>query len=418
MTSPHLRRAALMASVSCWAVLFATQTSAQRAPQPAADNPRAAAPVDITGYWVSVVSEDWLQRMLMPPRGDYAGVPLNPEGRRVANLWDPDKQALDGCRPFGAPAIMRVPGRLHITWENEDTLKIDADAGLQTRLLHFDTQPAGRSLKASWQGYSVASWDLLQPRGGTGAGLAPPAPRVGGALKVVTTNLRDGYLRRNGVPYSANAALTEYFDRLTEEGTDWLTVVTIVNDPKYLSQEFVTSTHFKRETDGSKWMPRACDDPSFIEARNSTDTRPRGPNPTAGQESTLIGGWSLDLFKSTYSAGDPPIRRTVTFEAAGDGVKQITETTRQGFNISETTRVEYTAQFDGKDYPIPNSDGATVALKRVNATTVERIGKLNGKQNETTTMRLSNGGQTLTITTKGTANNGTDYSRTEVFNRQ
>ena len=110
--------------------------------------------------------------------------------------------------------------------------------------------------------------------------------------------------------------------------------------------------------------------------------------------------------------------KTVTFEAAGDGVKQTTETTRQGFNVSETTRVEFTAQFDGKDYPIPNSNGATVALKRVNPTTIERVGKLSGKQNETATMRLSNGGQTLTITAKGTTTNGANYSRTEVFERQ
>ena len=417
MTSPCRRRIALAVSIVCSALLVQSRLAAQRPSPAVTDNPRAAAPVDLTGYWVSVVSEDWLQRMLMPPRGDYAGVPLNPEGRRVANLWDPDKQAADGCRPFGAAAVMRVPGRLHISWENDDTLRIDTDAGLQTRLLHFDRQPATRSSKPAFQGYSLASWDLLQPRGGTGAGLAPPAPRVGGALKVVTTNLREGYLRRNGVPYSGDAVLTEYFDRLTEEDTEWLTVVTIVNDPKYLSQEFVTSTHFKREADGSKWMPRACDDPSFIEAR-STATATSERKPASAGESTFIGRWTLDLFKSTYSTNDPPIRRTVTFEAAGDGVKQTTETTRQGFNVSETTRVEFTAQFDGKDYPIPNSNGATVALKRVNATTIERIGKLSGKQNETATMRLSNGGQTLTITAKGTATNGANYSRTEVFERQ
>ena len=100
---------------------------------------------------------------------------------------------------------------------------------------------------------------MLQPRGGQGAGLAPPAPRVGGSLKVVTTNLRGGYLRKNGVPYSEEAVVTEYFDRLTEDTTDWLTVVTIVTDPKYLTQEFVTSTHFKREGETAKWMPAPCE---------------------------------------------------------------------------------------------------------------------------------------------------------------
>jgi hypothetical protein len=261
--------------------------TAQRGPQRAAASPRAGAPVDITGNWVSVVTEDWLQRMLMPPRGDYAGVPLSLEGRRVANLWEPAKSATDGCKPFGAPGIMRVPGRLRISWENDTTLKIETDAGQQTRLLHFDTSPAGSGsivnagrstgsgsprTKATdgkpsprepsartWQGYSAAEWDMLQQRGGQGAGLAPPAPRMGGSLKVVTTNLRAGYLRKNGVPYSEDTVVTEYFDRITEDNIDWLTVVTIVNDPTYLTQEFVTSTHFKRDTETSNWMPTPCE---------------------------------------------------------------------------------------------------------------------------------------------------------------
>jgi hypothetical protein len=385
------------------------------------ENPRAAAPIDVTGYWVSVVSEDWLQRMLMPPRGDYAGVPLNVEGRRVANLWEPAKMPADGCRPFGAAAIMRVPGRLHITWENETTLRIDTDAGQQTRLLHFDRQPSRTPSDRSWQGYSAASWELLQPRGGTGAGLAPPQPRIG-SLKVVSTNLRAGYLRRNGVPYSEEAVLTEYFDRLTEEGTDWLTVMTIVEDPKYLTQDFVTSTHFKREADGSKWMPTSCDTSVLTRAKTDADARPRARE-SARTESrsgplTLIGTWALDVFKSTYYTEQPPLRRTLKFEAVGDSIRQTMDTTRQGFNISETVRIEYTAKLDGKDYPITNSGLESVALKQIDPATIERVGKIKAKQTETATMKLSNGGQTLTITTKGTTGAGAAYSRVEIFDRQ
>jgi len=228
------------------------------AQQPRSDQtPRAAAPIDVTGNWVSVITEDWLQRMLIPPRGDYAGVPISLEGRRVANMWEPEKMAGDGCRPFGAAAIMRVPGRLHVSWENDSALKIETDAGQQTRLLHFDKQPRIPPQR-TWQGYSAAEWEQLLVRGGQGAALAPPAPRIG-SLKVVTTNLRAGYLRKNGVPYSEDTVVTEYFDRLKEDDTEWLTVVTIVSDPKYLTQEFVTSTHFKRETDASKWMPSPCE---------------------------------------------------------------------------------------------------------------------------------------------------------------
>src|SRR5215831_19517195 len=156
--------------------------------------PKAAAPIDLTGTWVSVVSEDWLQRMLMPPRGDYAGVPLTLEGRRVANLWEPANEATDGCKPYGAPAVMRVPGRLKIAWENDTTLKVETDAGMQTRLFHFG-EPKAPVTERSWQGYSQAEWEQLIQRGGQGGGLVPPAPRAGAALKVVTTKLKAGYLR-------------------------------------------------------------------------------------------------------------------------------------------------------------------------------------------------------------------------------
>jgi hypothetical protein len=220
--------------------------------------PKAAAPVDLTGSWVSVVSEDWLQRMLMPPRGDYAGVPLTLEGRRVANLWEPANLATDGCKPYGAPALMRIPGRLQVSWENDTTLKIETDAGQQTRLLHFDP-PKAPVAERTWQGYSQAEWEQLIQRGGQGGGLVPPPPRAGAALKVTTTKLRAGYLRKNGVPYSEDAVLTEYFDRLSEDGTEWLLVETIVSDPKYLAQDFVTSTHFKKEPDNAKWMPSPCE---------------------------------------------------------------------------------------------------------------------------------------------------------------
>ena len=250
----------LAAALSCFVVVSVAAVSAQRGrgAAPLAGPPKAAAPIDLTGNWVSIVSEDWLQRMLMPPRGDYAGVPLTLEGRRVANLWEPASLATDGCKAYGAPALMRIPGRLRISWDNDTTLKIETDAGTQTRLLHFDT-PKTPVVERTTQGYSQAEWELLIQRGGQGGGLVPPAPRAGSALKVVTTKLKAGYLRKNGVPYSEDAVLTEYFDRLSEEGIDWLLVETIVNDPKYLSQDFVTSTHFMREPDGSKWMPQPCE---------------------------------------------------------------------------------------------------------------------------------------------------------------
>src|SRR5580704_12242583 len=113
--------------------------------------PRAAAPVDFTGYWVSVVSEDWRWRMVTPIKGDFASIPLNADGRKLGNAWDPaaDEAAGNQCRAYGAPAIMRVPGRLHITWADDNTLKIETDSGTQTRLLRFTgVQP--KEAEASW----------------------------------------------------------------------------------------------------------------------------------------------------------------------------------------------------------------------------------------------------------------------------
>jgi hypothetical protein len=224
---------------------------------PAPKTPKEAAPIDLTGNWVSVVTEDWRWRMLIPKKGDYASVPLSAEGRKVADSWDPSKLATDGCKAYGAAALMRVPGRLQISWENDTTLRIDTDAGQQTRRLYFDTGQKPHP-ERTWQGNSAAVWDRITQPGGLGVSLQQ-GPGKPGALKVVTTNLKAGYLRKNGVPYSEDTVMTEYFDRLSAYGTDWLTVFTVVEDPHYLNQPFITSTHFKREPDASKWMPTPCE---------------------------------------------------------------------------------------------------------------------------------------------------------------
>ena len=205
----------------------------------------------MTGYWVSVVTEDWKFRMVTPPKGNYSGVPLNAEGRKLADMWDPAKDEAAGnqCRSYGAPGLMRVPGRLHITWDNDTSMKIETDAGTQTRLFHFGGREA-QTEASSLQGFSVAEWEVAA----TGRG----QPRAGN-LKVVTTNLLPGYLRKNGVPYGANTVLTEYYDRISApNGDEWLVVSTEVKDPQYLSSPFITSTHFKKQADARGWMPEAC----------------------------------------------------------------------------------------------------------------------------------------------------------------
>jgi hypothetical protein len=218
---------------------------------------REQAPIDLTGYWVSVITEDWRYRMITAPKGDHPGFPLTAEGNRVANAWDPakDEAAGEQCRAYGAAGVMRAPGRLHITWESDDSLKVETEAGTQTRLFLFGRGPAA-SGAATWQGTSVAQWELAGPRRGRGAA----APQ-GGSLKVVTTHMRPGYLQKNGVPYGENAELTEYFSRTLEpNGDSWLIVTHIVEDPQYLTQPFIRSTHFKKLPDSASasWAPEPC----------------------------------------------------------------------------------------------------------------------------------------------------------------
>ena len=218
---------------------------------------REGAAIDLTGYWVSVISEDWKFRMVTPKKGVYDSLTLNNEGRRVADTWDPakDEAAGEQCRSYGAATIMRVPGRLHITWQDDNTLRIDTDAGTQTRLLRFGGAGANGVSAVSnevptWQGQSIGQWEYAAgPRGG---------PRTGN-LKVITTNLRPGYVRKNGAPYSARTIVTEYFDlNAMPNGDNWFTVTTKVEDPVYFARPYLTTTDFKKLPDATGWKPEPC----------------------------------------------------------------------------------------------------------------------------------------------------------------
>ena len=243
-------RALVALAIAC---LLAPTLSAQRGGRGrgAPATAREGAAIDLTGYWVSVISEDWKFRMVTPKKGVYDSLMLNNEGRRVADAWDPakDEAAGEQCRAYGAANIMRVPGRLHITWLDDSTLKIDTDAGTQTRLLHFG-ETAAATGEPSWQGQSTAEWEF--------AAGARGAARTGN-LKVITTNLRPGYIRKNGAPYSAKTIVTEYFDRNTMPNGDvWFTVTTKVDDPVYSRGTYLTTTDFKKLPDAAGWNPSPC----------------------------------------------------------------------------------------------------------------------------------------------------------------
>ncbi len=212
--------------------------------------PKDGAVIDLTGYWVAVVSEDWRFRMLTPAKGDYPDVtPLNDAGKKIADAWDPakDEAAGEQCKGYGVANLMRIPTRLHITWANDTTLKLDTDAGTQTRLFRFGN-PAPPTGAPDWQGFSLANWQ------GPASGRGP-----GGSLKVVTTRMRPGYLQKNGVPYSANTTMTEYFDVMKEQnGDEWLVVKSVIEDPVYLNRSFIRSTHFRKQPDAKGWNPTPC----------------------------------------------------------------------------------------------------------------------------------------------------------------
>jgi hypothetical protein len=257
---PVARR--LLASVLGLTLASAMAHAQRGGPPPAPALPRVSAPIDLTGYWVSLVTEDWRYRVATPPKGDYASIPLNPAGRKVADSWDParDEAAGEQCRAYGIAGVMRLPGRLQVAWQDDRTLTIETDAGSQVRTLRFAAAPPGA---ADWQGTSQASWDRMQGPmgagilfGGGGFGVGNAA---GGSLKVVTKGMKPGYLRKNGVPYSADAVITEYFDRFDLPGGDALMVVsTEVVDAAYLTQPFWTSTHFKKQRDAAGWKPTPC----------------------------------------------------------------------------------------------------------------------------------------------------------------
>src|SRR5687768_13776781 len=282
---------------------------AQGAPPPpvAQQTARQASPIDFTGTWASVVTEDWQWRFVTPIVGDYTGIPLNSVGDKTARAWnhEADLKAGEQCKAFGAAAINRLPTRLQVSWVDDSTMKLDWDLGTQSRLVYFDKskRPEGAP---SYQGHAIGEWIDLPAAGGRGggggggggaaaapaagaaapAGAAPAPPsggRAGGApaqagggrgggrgaaapaaraggLKIITTNLKAQYLRQNGVPISEKAVVTEFLDIVpAPDGSQWLVVKTQVDDPTYLSGWYQVSSQFKKEANNSKWAPTPCE---------------------------------------------------------------------------------------------------------------------------------------------------------------
>lgn len=288
---------ALVAFVSTTLVLAAQGQRGGRGGGPAAaPTAQTSAAADLTGYWVRLVNEDWRALMIVPPKGNADSIALSAAGTAALNAWDPAKDEAEGnqCKGYGAGGISRLPTRARVTWQDGNTLKWETDQGMQTRLFLFGA--AAQAAQAnpgprSWQGLSVATWEPAGGAGGRGGvggarggpggppaaaaatdddaappPIAPPPPGAGGRgnqngwLKVVTTNLKSGYLRKNGLPYSEKATITEYFQPTPETyGVRYMIVTTIVEDPEYLNGSLVTSSNYKKLPDANNgWDPQPC----------------------------------------------------------------------------------------------------------------------------------------------------------------
>jgi hypothetical protein len=133
---------------------------------------------------------------------------LTPDAIKIVDAWDPakDEAAGEQCRSYGAPALMSVPGRLHITWQDDNTLKIETDAGTQTRLFHFGDYKTPANTPRTWQGVSLAQWQMpratcryLPPAGDALPGMHQRFARRRDRC-ASSPPISPRYLRKNGIP--------------------------------------------------------------------------------------------------------------------------------------------------------------------------------------------------------------------------
>jgi glyoxylase-like metal-dependent hydrolase (beta-lactamase superfamily II) len=190
----------------------------------------ASAQVDFSGEWAPRLWEDQPERVPGPELGDYLGIPINDAARLRAEAWDASIQTLPEwqCRPHSADYIWRGPSNLRISKEVDPVSREITAFHAEwlrsvDRAVYLDGRPhPPPDALHTWAGFSTAKWN-------------------GDVLTVTVTHLKEGYLRRNGLPRSDKATLTEHWIR----NGDLLTVMTIINDPVYLTEPFVRTTDYE-----------------------------------------------------------------------------------------------------------------------------------------------------------------------------
>ncbi|MBV9769042.1 MAG: MBL fold metallo-hydrolase [Bryobacterales bacterium] len=215
------------------------------------------AQIDPTGEWAPQFDEDFLERIPGPDIGDYLGLPINNAARLRGDSWDASLLTLpeNQCRPHPSDYAWRGPANLRIWKEvDRDTQKLIAyhthiSWQAPERTIWMDGRPHPSADAAhTWQGFSTGTWD-------------------GDVLTITTTHLKEGWIRRNGIPRSENATITEHLFR----HGDRLTVMVIIDDPAYLTEPFVRTTDFAYDA-RQQIAPYPCE--SVVEI-----PRPRGTVP-------------------------------------------------------------------------------------------------------------------------------------------
>jgi hypothetical protein len=190
----------------------------------------AFAQMDLSGEYNPRFHEDQPERIPGPALGDYLGLPINDAARAYAEAWDASRMTLPEhqCMVHVSPYIARGPGPMRI-WQEKDpetqqvvSIKVYFGTYQQTRTVWMDGRPHPPDYaRHTWMGFSTGQWE-------------------GDTLTVYTTHIKQGWIRRNGLPQSDRATMVDHFIR----HGDVLTHMSVLTDPIYLTEPLVKSENF------------------------------------------------------------------------------------------------------------------------------------------------------------------------------